>query len=108
MIIPIIGGVIALGTGTAVCLRGVTTESGTAPGGDWRIRWACWRWIAESRTRSAAGDVGDWLRMGTYGMGQKQTAIMSARSLVLMPPGSSAFKAMAGLVKIKRASFQDQ
>lgn len=107
MIIPIVGGVIALGTGSAVCWRGVTTESGTAPGGDWRVRWACWRYIAEMRSRDAQGNYGDWARAGTYGMGQKQTAIMAAKSLVLMPP--SATSAMArSLVKIKRASFSDQ
>lgn len=107
MILPIIGGVIALGTGSVVCYRGVTTESGTAPGGDWRIRWACWRWIAEMRKRDAAGNVGDWSRMGTYGMGKKQSAIMAAKALVILPPGSTSAMASA-LVKIKRASFQDQ
>ena len=108
MILPIIGGVIALGAGSVVCYRGVTTESGTAPGGDWRIRWACWRWIAEMRKRDAAGNVADWARMGAYSMGEKQKAIMAAKALVMLPPGSSALAGMAAVVKIKRANILDQ
>lgn len=106
MIIPIVGGVAALGTGAAVCLRGVVTQSGSGPGGEWRLRWACWRWIAEFRSRSAAGVFGDWARMGVYSMGEREKAKMSAMAMALMP--QSALAGIAATVKIRRASLSDQ
>lgn len=76
MIAPIIGSIALVGGGT-VCWRGVTAESGMANGRKWRVRFACWRWIAQIETPN-----GDMKTIGAFGLSKrgdaKAAAIMAA------------------------------
>lgn len=99
ILIPVAAGIAAVGAG-AVCFRGVTTESGVGPGGDWRVRWACWRWLAEKRTGPVPGKVQKWEPIGAYKMGQqgfaKAAAILSVAQPLTVGPGNT------GMVRITR------
>lgn len=76
ILIPIIGALGLAAAGT-VCWRGLPTESGTGPAGRWRIRWACWRWLAEMQQVE-----GRWTRVAAFRMGEQALAKAAAMSSV--------------------------
>jgi hypothetical protein len=81
----LIGTGFALATGGAICWRGVSTESGTSPGGRWRIRWACWRWLAEKQPIG-----GSWQRVAGFPMiGGKALAKAAAQESVAEAPSTT-------------------
>lgn len=75
MLLPVAGlALAALGGGAYVCTKGVTVQSGTRAGIPWRVRFACWRYIAEINL------AGTWRRAGIFPLGQKQNALQLALS----------------------------
>lgn len=80
---------LALAGGGYTCLRGVEVRAGTVPGrGDWRIRWACWRYKAEVRREG-----GVWESVGTFAKGE--AALAAAAMRLVLPseatPGASGY-----------------
>ncbi len=71
-VIPILAAVGLAGAGT-VCWRGTVTASGTGPAGEWRIRWACWRWLVERKLTGTA-----WARYAVFPMGERERAQTAA------------------------------
>ena len=91
MIYPIAAGAAALATITGICWKGIVRAEGQEIGGAWRVRWACTRWIAETKRVGATS----WSRIGVYM--DKAKAVETARALTLLPPG--ALGAMGGAIR---------
>ena len=91
MIYPIAAGAAALAAITGVCWKGIVRADGQEIGGSWRVRWACTRWIAETKRVGSTS----WSRVGVYI--DKSAAVDAARGLTLLPPGALA--AMGGAIR---------
>ncbi len=73
--LPIIGlGAVALGGATYVCAKGITVEKGSVADLQWRVRFACWRYIAEVNM------AGVWKRAGIFPLSGKLNAVQLAMS----------------------------
>ena len=73
MILPILGGTAAAGLGL-VCWRGVTMAEGALGGVKWRVKFACWRYIAELEIQ------GEWERVGTFKFNEHERALAIAKA----------------------------
>ncbi len=91
--------VLALTGGTYTCLRGVKVRSGSVPmRGEWRIRWACWRFIAQIRRSGRE----EWEDAGSAGKGELAAA--GAIAKLLMPePGPGGELPGDGMIRVTRA-----
>ncbi len=90
--IPI--GLALVGT-TYTCWKGVGVGSGTShPAGDsWRVRWACWRYLAEIRR----GSEGAWEKAGSAST--KVVAVRIAQvALAKLQPGEPG---AGGMIQVK-------
>lgn len=99
MLIPIAGTIVAIGA-SGVCWRGVTVHRGSGPAGEWRIRWACWRWIVERKLHGAA-----WTRQAVYPMGQRALAIGAGQASVAMALGASSAPPPMVTIKARRWGY---
>ncbi len=78
---------VALAVGAYTCTKGVTVKDGTIPlRGEWRIRWACWRYLAEYRT----DDEGEWMHAGSDRNAERAAAAAIAKLLMAAGPASDA------------------
>lgn len=68
IVLPLVAGAAFLGGGAYVCGKGVIVLSGSAQGIGWRVRWACWRYIAEVNI------AGNWVQAGTFPLGENGKA----------------------------------
>lgn len=96
-VIPVLAALGLAGAGT-VCWRGTVTASGAGPAGEWRIRWACWRWLVERKLTGT-----DWARYAVYPMGQRATAQTAA--VLSVSPGMMSGIAPGLLRVVKRVSL---
>lgn len=83
--LPIVLGGLLLGGGAYVCAKGITVESGSVVDLPWRVRFACWRYIAEVNM------AGQWRRAGIFPLSGKlnavQLAISTANAEAFSPQG---------------------
>ncbi len=66
-----------------VCWKGIPTAEGQGPGGRWRVRFACTRYILEKKALGTS----HWSRLGTYGLTELQKAKRTGVAMVILPPG---------------------
>ncbi len=94
VILPIIGATAAAGLGF-VCWRGVKMAEGQIGNVKWRVKFACWRYIADIEID------GKWTRLGTYKFSEHEQALESAKAqaalLAVPTPGGP------GMIRLTRA-----
>ena len=78
---------IAAGAATVaggVCWKGIPTAEGQGPGGRWRVRFACTRYILEMMALGRS----NWSRLGTYGLTELKKAKQTGVAMVILPPST--------------------